>query len=55
MSTADPLIALPDGTFPLEFADSARDELRGKKRPHDDVVALKCESPMGERAPLASF
>ncbi|CAK9784977.1 hypothetical protein CC85DRAFT_314424 [Cutaneotrichosporon oleaginosum] len=41
MSTADPLIALPDGTFPLKFADSARDALRGKKRPHDDVVALK--------------
>lgn len=43
MSTADPLIVLPEGTFPLEFADSARDTLRGTKRPHDDVVALKCE------------
>ncbi|BEI86298.1 hypothetical protein CcaverHIS002_0605850 [Cutaneotrichosporon cavernicola] len=41
MSTADPLIVLSEGTFDLEFADSARDVLRGEKRPHDDVVALK--------------
>ncbi|GMK57201.1 hypothetical protein CspeluHIS016_0400350 [Cutaneotrichosporon spelunceum] len=41
MSAADPLIVLPEGTFGLEFADSARDVLGGKKRPHDDVVALK--------------
>lgn len=44
MSTADPLIALPDGTFPLAFAPSAREALRGKKRDADDeVVALRCE------------
>lgn len=48
MSTADPLIALPDGTFPLDFAPDAREALRGKKRTSDDeVVALRCELRWG--------
>ena len=45
MAAADPLTALPTGTFPLHFAPTAAAALTGSKRAvSGEVVAFKCES-----------
>lgn len=41
--------AVPNGTFPVQFAPSALAELRGKKRAaEDELVAFRCEADWDE-------
>jgi hypothetical protein len=44
MAAADPLAALPSGTFPLHFSATANAALSGSKRAvSGEVVALRCK------------